>query len=79
MSAVPAPTEQWRAELLAGREALRQSYQRAAAPQRQLHAHSRLIDRTLRGLWRGLRASPPPPPVGPRGAWGGGGGPLSRT
>jgi len=52
MSAVPAPTEQWRAELLAGREALRQSYQRAAAPQRQLHAHSRLIDRTLRGLWR---------------------------
>ncbi len=55
MSAVPAPTEQWRAGLLAGRSALRQSYLRAAAPQRQLRAHSRLIDRTLRGLWQALR------------------------
>ncbi|MEX1074782.1 MAG: nucleotidyltransferase domain-containing protein, partial [Burkholderiales bacterium] len=59
MSAVPAPTEQWRAGLLAGREALRQSYLRAAAPQRQLRAHSRLIDRTLRGLWRVLRPAAP--------------------
>jgi [protein-PII] uridylyltransferase len=59
MSAVPAPTEQWRAGLLAGRESLRQSYLRAAAPQRQLRAHSRLIDRTLRGLWRVLRPAAP--------------------
>src|SRR3990170_8070816 len=55
MSAVPAPAEQWRAGLLAGRGALRRSYLRAAAPQRQLRAHSRLSDRTLRGLWRELR------------------------
>ena len=59
MSAVPAPTEQWRAGLLAGREALRQAYQRSAAPQRQLRAHSRLIDHTLRGLWRALRPDAP--------------------
>ena len=59
MSAVPAPTEQWRAGLLAGREALRQSYLRVAAPRRQLRAHSRLIDRTLRGLWGALRPAAP--------------------
>jgi len=59
MSAVPAPTEQWRAGLQAGREELRQAYLRSPAPQRQLHAHSRLIDRTLRGLWRALRPAAP--------------------
>ncbi|MEO8717915.1 MAG: nucleotidyltransferase domain-containing protein, partial [Burkholderiales bacterium] len=56
---MPAPIEQWRAGLLAGREALRQSYLRAAAPKRQLRAHSRLIDTTLRGLWRALRPAAP--------------------
>jgi hypothetical protein len=55
VNAVPAPTEQWRAGLIAGREALRQAYRRSAAPQRQLRAHSRLIDHTLRGLWRAFR------------------------
>jgi [protein-PII] uridylyltransferase len=55
MSAVPAPTEQLRAALLSGRDALRRSYLRDASPQRLLRAHSRLIDRTLQGLWRELR------------------------
>ena len=59
MSTVPAPAEQWRAGLVAGRAALRESYLRAAAPQRQLRAQSRLIDRTLRGLWRELRPAAP--------------------
>jgi [protein-PII] uridylyltransferase len=54
MSAVPAPTEQWRAALLAGREALRQDYLREPSPGRLLRSHSRLIDRTLRALWRAL-------------------------
>jgi [protein-PII] uridylyltransferase len=54
MSALPAPTEPWRATLQAGREALRQSYLRDGSPRRLLREHSRLIDRVLRGLWREL-------------------------
>ena len=55
MSAVPAPSEQLRAALLSGRDALRRSYLRDASPQRLLRAHSRLIDKTLQSLWRELR------------------------
>jgi [protein-PII] uridylyltransferase len=55
MSAVPAPTEQWRATLLASRDELRRAYQRRPFPPQLLHAHSRLIDRTLQGMWRVLR------------------------
>jgi [protein-PII] uridylyltransferase len=54
MSAVPVPTGEWRAALLAGRDELRRAYQRRPSPPRLLRAHSRLIDRTLRTLWREL-------------------------
>ena len=59
MNAVPVPTEQWRAALLAGRAALRQSHARDGSPRRLLREHSRLIDQTLRSLWRELRPASP--------------------
>jgi [protein-PII] uridylyltransferase len=52
MSAVPVPADERRAALQAARDALRQDYARRGSPARLLHAHSRLIDRTLRELWR---------------------------
>ncbi|HEX5091465.1 MAG TPA: [protein-PII] uridylyltransferase [Burkholderiales bacterium] len=54
MSAVPVPTEERRAALLAGRDALRSTYLRQPNPTRLLHAHSRLIDGVMRELWREL-------------------------
>jgi len=54
MSAVPAPTGEWRAALHAGRDELRRAYLRRPSPTSLLRAHSRLIDRTLRALWREL-------------------------
>ena len=55
MSAVPVPAEERRAALLAGRTALRRDFERGASPRRLLQAHSRLIDRVLRELWRDLQ------------------------
>ena len=55
MSAVPVPTEEWRASLAAGRRALREAYQRKPSPARLLRDHARLIDRTLRGLWQAMQ------------------------
>jgi [protein-PII] uridylyltransferase len=54
MSAVRMPAEERRAALQAGRESLRADYARRGSPARLLHAHSRLIDRVLRDLWRDL-------------------------
>jgi len=54
MDAVPAPTDQWRASLLAGRESLRAAYLRDPSPKRLLRAHARLIDGLLRSLWEAL-------------------------
>jgi len=54
MSAVPVPTEERRAALLAGRDALRAEYLRRPNATRLLHAHSRLIDGLMRDLWREL-------------------------
>ena len=55
MSAVPAPTEQWRATLLASRDELRRAYHRRPSPAQLLRAHSRLIDHTLQSMWQVLR------------------------
>jgi [protein-PII] uridylyltransferase len=55
MSAVPVPTEEWRASLAAGRRALREAYLRKPSPARLLRDHARLIDRTLRGLWQAMQ------------------------
>jgi [protein-PII] uridylyltransferase len=54
MSAVPVRTEERRAALLAGREALRAAYLRRPNPTWLLPAHSRLIDGVLHDLWREL-------------------------
>ncbi len=52
MSAVLVPADKWREALLAGRRALRESYLRSPSSAQLLRAHSRLIDRVLRGLWQ---------------------------
>jgi [protein-PII] uridylyltransferase len=56
MSAVPRPEplaqERWRTRLRAERQALREAYARSASPPRLLRAHSRLIDDTLKEVWR---------------------------
>ena len=55
MSAVPVPTEVWRASLAAGRRGLRETYLRKPHPARLLRGHTQLIDRTLRGLWKAMQ------------------------
>jgi [protein-PII] uridylyltransferase len=55
MSAVPVPAEEWRASLAAGRRGLREAYLRKPSPALLLRGHTRLIDRTLRGLWRAMQ------------------------
>jgi len=52
VSAVPVPVEEWRASLAAGRRELREAYLHKPSPARLLREHTRLIDRTLRGLWQ---------------------------
>ncbi len=56
MSAVPRPeplaAERWRARLAEGRQALRTGYAAAPSPARLLRAHTRLVDRTLKEIWR---------------------------
>ncbi len=55
MSAVPVPTEAWRASLAAGRRGLREAYLRKPYPAQLLRGHTQLIDRTLRGLWQAMQ------------------------
>ena len=55
MSAVPVPAEEWRASLAAGRSDLREAYRRKSSPATLLREHTRLIDRTLRGLWQAMQ------------------------
>ncbi len=47
-----------REALREAREALQQAYLKGKTPNWLLHAHARLIDRTLRGLWRAHAPSP---------------------
>ncbi len=47
-----APIEALRNGLRESRDALRASFLKGRSPARLLHAHARLIDRTLQGLWR---------------------------
>jgi [protein-PII] uridylyltransferase len=46
--------EHWNRHLQAGRERLRAEYLRRPAPRQLLHAHARLVDGVLRGLWTQL-------------------------
>jgi [protein-PII] uridylyltransferase len=55
MSAVPVPAEEWRASLAAGRRSLREAYLRKPSPAQLLGGHTRLIDHTLRGLWKAMQ------------------------
>src|SRR5512147_1648230 len=58
MSAVPVPAEEWRASLAAGRRSLREGYLRKPSPAQLLRGHTRLIDHTLRGLWKAIDPAP---------------------
>jgi len=55
MNAVPVPAEEWRASLAAGRRSLREAYLRKPSPAQLLRGHTRLIDHTLRGLWKAMQ------------------------
>jgi len=55
MSAVPVPAEEWRASLAAGRRGLREAYLRKPSPAQLLRGHTRLIDHTLRALWKAMQ------------------------
>ena len=50
--------EHWNRHLQAGRERLRAEYLRRPAPRQLLHAHARLVDGVLRGLWTQLNPAP---------------------
>ena len=50
------PAARWKHELCQGREAIHAAFVADRSPRRLLTAHSRLVDRALRGLWQELGA-----------------------